>query len=203
MLEHSHFFKSQVFLTQEKERCAFLFNSTILSGMSDMAIGIVILILSLLILSTCLVLLVKVLQALLKGLRLLSDDFKSFNQLRNFTTGPIADLVRRTLNSDLPHLPWLTGYVAILAGAVLTFLVQSSSVFTSTITPLVGVGFVTVERVYPLTLGSNLGTTTTALLAAMAADQERIKPTMQISLCHLFFNLTGKTRERSQYNILC
>ena len=79
-----------------------------------------------------------------------------------------------------------------MAGAILTFLVQSSSVFTSTITPLVGVGFVTVERVYPLTLGSNLGTTTTALIAAMAAEPERIKATMQVSLCHLFFNLTGK-----------
>ena len=99
--------------------------------------------------------------------------------------------MRRTLNSDLPYFPWLTGYIAILAGAILTFLVQSSSVFTSTITPLVGVGFVTVERVYPLTLGANLGTTTTALIAAMAAEPERIKATMQVSLCHLFFNLTG------------
>lgn len=30
-------------------------------------------------------------------------------------------------------------------------------------------GIITVERAYPLTLGSNIGTTTTALLAAMAA----------------------------------
>ena len=82
-----------------------------------------------------------------------------------------------------------------MAGAILTFLVQSSSVFTSTITPLVGVGFVTVERVYPLTLGSNLGTTTTALIAALAAEPERFKATMQVSLCHLFFNLTGKYRK--------
>ena len=56
------------FLYQERERCSFLFNSSLFSGMGDLAIGIVILIMSLLILSGCLVLLVKVLQALLKGL---------------------------------------------------------------------------------------------------------------------------------------
>ena len=44
-----------------------------------------------------------------------------------------------------------------MAGAILTFLVQSSSVFTATLTPLVGIGVISVERVYPLTLGSNLG----------------------------------------------
>jgi sodium-dependent phosphate cotransporter len=47
-----------------------------------------------------------------------------------------------------------------------------------------------VERVYPLTLGSNIGTTTTALLAAMAVE-DGFKPSMQIALCHLLFNVTG------------
>lgn len=45
-------------------------------------------------------------------------------------------------SSRLPDLPfpfaWLTGYLAILVGAGMTFLVQSSSVFTSTMTPLIG-----------------------------------------------------------------
>ena len=45
----------------------------------------------------------------------------------------------------------------ILIGAIVTFLVQSSSVFTATITPLVGSGVLTLERAYPLTLGSNIG----------------------------------------------
>ena len=71
--------------------------------------------------------------------------------------GAVAVIIQKTLNSDIPYCPWLTGYVAILAGAILTFLVQSSSVFTATLTPLVGIGVISVERVYPLTLGSNLG----------------------------------------------
>lgn len=104
----------------------------------------------------------------------------------------MADLIKKTINADIPHAPWLTGYLAIVAGAILTFVVQSSSVFTSTLTPLVGVGLISVDRVYPLTLGSNLGTTTTALLAAAAADPgPQLRNSVQIALCHMFFNLTG------------
>ena len=51
------------------------------------------------------------------------------------TVGPIqmAQVVKRTLNAEIPYVPWLTGYIAIGVGAVVTFLVQSSSVFTSTL----------------------------------------------------------------------
>ena len=45
----------------------------------------------------------------------------------------------------------------ICLGALVTFLVQSSSVFTATVTPLVGAGVLTLERAYPLILGSNIG----------------------------------------------
>lgn len=79
----------------------------------------------------------------------------------------------------------------MVIGAVITFLVQSSSVFTSTLTPLVGMGVISLERVYPLTLGSNIGTTTTALIAALAASDDMLQATLQIALVHLFFNITG------------
>ena len=55
----------------------------------------------------------------------------------------------------------LVGYAAILVGCLMTILVQSSSVFTSALTPLAGLGVISIERIYPLTLGSNIGTTTT------------------------------------------
>lgn len=59
-------------------------------------------------------------------------------------------------------------------------------------TPLVGIGLIQVDRVYPLTLGANLGTTTTALLAAMAADgAANLKNALQIAYCHFLFNMTG------------
>ena len=70
----------------------------------------------------------------------------------------------------------------MLAGAGLTFLVQSSSVFTSTLTPLVGLGIIGVERMYPLTLGSNIGTTTTSILAALASDPDQLEAALQVCL---------------------
>ena len=87
-------------------------------------------------------------------------------------------------------LGWLTGYLAMVVGAVLTILVQSSSVFTSTLTPLAGAGLVSLDRVYPLTLGSNIGTTTTSLLAALAASGHQ-REALQIALVHLMFNIHG------------
>ena len=81
--------------------------------------------------------------------------------------------------------------MAIIVGAGLTFLVQSSSVFTSTLTPLVGIGVISLKRMYPLTLGANIGTTTTSLLAALASDGSTLVYSLQIALVHLFFNISG------------
>ncbi len=106
--------------------------------------------------------------------------------------GTIAKVIRKIVNYDFPGCwKWLTGYVAMLAGAGLTVVVQSSSIFTSTLTPLVGIGLIKLERMYPLTLGSNIGTTATGILAALTAEGEDLKNGLQIALCHLFFNITG------------
>ena len=106
--------------------------------------------------------------------------------------GHIASLICRWMNASLPgKAAFLTGYLAIIVGACLTFLVQSSSVFTSTLTPLVGMGIVKVDTMYPLTLGSNIGTSFTSLLAALTAEPDSIRKAIQISLCHLFFNISG------------
>merc|ERR1712024_159790 len=101
-------------------------------------------------------------------------------------------IIPRHHAQDIPvrGLGWLTGYLAMVVGAGLTVLVQSSSVFTSTLTPLAGTGLVTLERVYPLTLGSNIGTTTTSLLAALASSGNE-RAALQIALVHVLFNITG------------
>lgn len=67
-------------------------------------------------------------------------------------------------------------------------IVQSSSITTSTFTPLVGVGALRLEQMLPITLGANLGTTLTALLSALVDDS---KEKLQVALAHLFFNVTG------------
>uniref|UniRef100_A0A8C8HN19 Sodium-dependent phosphate transport protein 2B n=1 Tax=Oncorhynchus tshawytscha TaxID=74940 RepID=A0A8C8HN19_ONCTS len=151
------------------ERCNHIFAY---ANLPDLAVGLILLALSLLILCTCLILIVKLLNSMLKG--------------------QVAVVIKKVLNTDFPFpFGWVTGYIAILVGAGMTFIVQSSSVFTSAITPLVGIGVISLERAYPLTLGSNIGTTTTAILAAMAAPGETLANSLQIALCHFFFNIAG------------
>ena len=139
---------------------------------SDTTVGIILLIIALVILCACLIVIVKILHSLLRG--------------------QMAIVIRKFVNADFPgYCSYFTGYLAILVGAGLTILVQSSSIFTSSITPLVGMGVISLERMYPLTLGSNIGTTATGILAAFAQDDKRIKEALQIALCHLFFNISG------------
>lgn len=46
---------------------------------------------------------------------------------------------------------------------------------------LSGIGVISIERVYPLTLGSNIGTTTTAIIAALASPGETLADSLQVS----------------------
>ena len=54
-------------------------------------------------------------------------------------------------------------YASMVFGMLLTITVQSSSITTSTFTPLVGLNVITLEQMLPLTLGANIGTTFTAV----------------------------------------
>lgn len=146
------------------------------TDLSDAAAGSIMLVVSLVLLCLCLFGIVKILNSLLKG--------------------NIRKIIKKFVNYEFPgKASYFTGYIAILIGTGLTILVQSSSIFTSTMTPLVGVGVIGLDRMYPLTLGSNIGTTTTGILAALATDTsdgvEHLSNSLQIAICHLFFNLSG------------
>lgn len=80
------------------------------------------------------------------------------------------------------------GIFAIIIGAAITVLVQSSSITTSVLTPIVGLGVIQLEQMLPLTLGANIGTTITGLLAALVSGKVEA---LQVALCHLFFNISG------------
>merc|ERR1712038_317183 len=82
----------------------------------------------------------------------------------------------------------INGYLAILVGAGITVLVQSSSITTSALTPFVGMGALRLEQMFPLTLGANIGTTITGLLASLVSTGT---DALQVALCHLFFNISG------------
>ncbi|MCK4578995.1 MAG: Na/Pi symporter [Candidatus Marinimicrobia bacterium] len=77
---------------------------------------------------------------------------------------------------------------SLLFGAVLTFTVQSSSITTSLIIPLVGAGLLTLRQVLPYTMGANVGTTITAILAALSTGSVAA---ITVSFAHLLFNICG------------
>ncbi|MBW8192511.1 Na/Pi symporter [Neiella marina] len=77
----------------------------------------------------------------------------------------------------------------VTSGAAVTVLVQSSSTTTSLIVPLVGSGTLTLKEIYPFTLGANIGTTITAILAATAITGPTAQAAMTIAILHLLFNL--------------
>jgi sodium-dependent phosphate cotransporter len=81
--------------------------------------------------------------------------------------------------------------MGILSGTVITVLVQSSSTTTSLIVPLAGAGVLTLQQIYPFTLGANIGTCITALLAATAITGAAALPALQIALVHLTYNVLG------------
>jgi solute carrier family 34 (sodium-dependent phosphate cotransporter) len=87
-----------------------------------------------------------------------------------------------------------TAPVALLFGVLVTFFVQSSSITTSIIVPLVAAGIVSVPQIYPFVLGANVGTTVTAMLAALvlAGGGELAGiAALKVAFAHLVFNVYG------------
>lgn len=108
-------------------------------------------------------------------------------------------LLVRTLRSALQRkaqgaLEKALGRSSLLAmgiGALVTVLVQSSSITTSLLVPLAGAGLITLQQAFPVTLGANIGTTLTALLASLAVSGPNAGLGVTIALIHMLFNLAG------------
>lgn len=79
--------------------------------------------------------------------------------------------------------------VTMMIGVVVTIMVQSSSITTSLLIPLAGAGIITLEQAFPITVGANIGTTVTALLASLAVTGENAAAGITIALVHFFFNV--------------
>lgn len=101
--------------------------------------------------------------------------------LKKVMVGRALDIMHRTVGR---------GPVSgIGAGGIITVLVQSSSTTTALIVPMAGSGVFSLRQVYPFTLGGNLGTTITALIASVSISGPLAVLALQIALVHLFFNL--------------
>jgi sodium-dependent phosphate cotransporter len=79
------------------------------------------------------------------------------------------------------------GMGAMVVGLLVTVSVQSSSITTSLLIPLIGAGVVPLDGAFAVTMGANVGTTVTALLASLTGDQAAVT----IALVHFLFNVTG------------
>jgi len=77
---------------------------------------------------------------------------------------------------------------AFVVGILLTVLVQSSSITTSLIVPMAGAGLLTLRQIFPYTIGSNIGTTVTAILAALVTGNITA---VTVAFSHLLFNIFG------------
>ena len=112
-----------------------------------------------------------------------------------FVVTAIGKVLRKVMvgrAKDIMHASVGRGPLSgIASGSVITVLVQSSSTTTALIVPLAGTGVFSLKQVYPFTLGTNIGTCVTALLAATAITGPTAEVAMQIALVHLLFNLLG------------
>jgi len=104
-------------------------------------------------------------------------------------TRNMRQLVRGSVERAMNHVVGRGGgAVGILIGLLVTVAVQSSSITTSILVPLVAAGLLTARSAYPITLGANVGTTVTALIASLAVTQPA---GLTIALVHTLFNVTA------------
>ena len=81
--------------------------------------------------------------------------------------------------------------LSLMVGLVITAMVQSSSVTTSLIVPMAAAGILTLEQIFPYTLGANVGTTVTAILASLATVSAGNMGGLTVAFAHLMFNIFG------------
>ena len=77
--------------------------------------------------------------------------------------------------------------LGVIAGAVLTAVLQSSSASVGILQALCSTGAVTFSAAVPIIMGQNIGTTVTALISSAGAN----KNAKRTAFVHLYFNLIG------------
>ncbi|MEM0910423.1 MAG: Na/Pi symporter [Pseudomonadota bacterium] len=101
--------------------------------------------------------------------------------MKSLMVGRAKDILQNSLGR---------GAVAgISSGTLVTVLVQSSSTTTSLMVPLVGNGIVTARSIYPFTLGANIGTCITAVIAALSITGDNAGLALQIAFVHFSYNV--------------
>lgn len=112
-----------------------------------------------------------------------------FFSLRGLTK-LLKDLIIGKIQENLDRFVFGHPVKSLTAGFVVTTAVQSSSVTSSLIVPLVASEKVSLFQAFPFLMGANIGTTTTALIAAIFIGVGT-PDALAIAFVHLLFNLFG------------
>ena len=97
----------------------------------------------------------------------------------------------------LEHEPWFTEMfvkfsnpiLGVLAGTILTAIIQSSSASVGILQALSSTGVITYGSALPIIMGQNIGTCATALISSVGTN----KNARRAAMVHLYFNLIGVT----------
>lgn len=106
------------------------------------------------------------------GMKVMSDTMKPLR------TDPTFNIILTSFENP---------FLGIIAGAVFTALIQSSSATTGIVITLASSGSITLEAGIPLILGANIGTCITALLAGLKATRDA----KRVAIGHVLFNVIG------------
>lgn len=113
--------------------------------------------------------------------------FLSLRQITLMLKNNVLLRDRSSIQKKLFRNPWKSlGW-----GTLITGILQSSSASTSLVVPLVATGKVSMKKAFPFIMGANVGTTTTALIAAFVIPGSNPAAAIAIAICHLLFNLIG------------
>ena len=99
----------------------------------------------------------------------------------------LKSLVLKKIEGFFDQYIFNTAIKAMILGVIITIMVLSSSITTSLVVPLAGAGVLTLRQIFPFTLGANIGTTVTALLAALTGTVSALVA----GFSHLLFNIFG------------
>lgn len=100
----------------------------------------------------------------------------------------LRDVVVKRAEEWFNRVLFKTTLRAFVVGLLLTALAQSSSITTSLVVPLAGAGILRLEQIFPYTMGANIGTTVTAMLAALITSNVNA---ITVAFAHLLFNISG------------
>lgn len=108
-----------------------------------------------------------------------------------FSTLFIISVLVEPLKND----PWVSSlltnsanvYIALLVGMLITVVLQSSALISGVVVIMAGAGLVGFEQAFAVLLGANVGTTSTALIAAAVMNREAKKA----AVAHFLFNVLG------------